>query len=162
MKSDTPETNEAVQWYEGIGWAVPASLAAKLERELTAAREKLAEWNILNGWGGTPEIINDFIKGQQTRIHYAQNLEEELTAVTEQRDRLAEASIRQKEIAIGLTDRDNLDIRVDWINALRTIVSRRLPKNKSGMSLISDIDLMLADDDERTEALKKIKAKYKL
>jgi hypothetical protein len=62
-----------------------------LERELTAAREELSEWSILNGWGGTPEIINDFIKGQQTRIHYAQNLDEELTAVTEQRDRLAEA-----------------------------------------------------------------------
>ena len=70
--------------------------------------------------------------------------------------------IRQQEIDIGLMDRDNLDIRVDWINALRTIVSRRLPKNKSGMSLISDIDLMLADDDERTEALEKIKTKYKL
>jgi hypothetical protein len=63
----------------------------ELETELTAAQEELAEWRILNGWGGTPEIINDFIKGQQTRIHYAQNLEEELTAVTEQRDRLAES-----------------------------------------------------------------------
>ena len=54
--------------------------------ELTAAQEELAEWSILKGWGGTPEIINDFIKGQQTRIHHAQNIEEELTAVTEQRD----------------------------------------------------------------------------
>lgn len=65
--------------------------ALELERELTAAQEELAEWSILKGWGGTPEIINDFIKGQQTRIHYAQNIEEELTAVTEQRDRLANA-----------------------------------------------------------------------
>ena len=64
---------------------------AKLETELTAAQAEIAEWRILNGWGGTPEIINDFIKGQQTRIHYAQNLDEELTAVTEQRDRLAVA-----------------------------------------------------------------------
>jgi hypothetical protein len=54
--------------------------------ELTAARAEITEWRILKGWGGTPEIINDFIKGQQTRIHYAQNLEEELAAVTEQRD----------------------------------------------------------------------------
>ena len=69
----------------------PTPRTDELERELTAAREKLAEWKILNGWGGTPEIINDFIKGQQTRIHYAQNLEEELTAVTEQRDKLAYA-----------------------------------------------------------------------
>lgn len=59
--------------------------------KLTTAREELADWRILNGWGGTPEIINDFIKGQQTRIHHAQNIEEELTTVTEQRDRLAEA-----------------------------------------------------------------------
>ena len=71
-------------------------------------------------------------------------------------------SVRQQEIAIGLTDRDNLDIRVDWINTLRTIVSRRMPKNKSGMSMISDVDLMLADDDERAEALEKIKVKYKI
>ncbi len=67
------------------------SFVGDLQRELTAAQEELAEWSILKGWGGTPEIINDFIKGQQTRIHYAQNIEEELTAVTEQRDRLVEA-----------------------------------------------------------------------
>jgi DNA repair exonuclease SbcCD ATPase subunit len=62
----------------------------KLERERDEAREELSEWRILNGWGGTPEIIHDFIKGQQTRIHHAQDLEEELAAVTEQRDRLGE------------------------------------------------------------------------
>ena len=67
------------------------SFVGDLQRELTAAQEELAEWSVLKGWGGTPEIINDFIKGQQTRIHYAQNIEEELTAVTEQRDRLVEA-----------------------------------------------------------------------
>ena len=62
-----------------------------LQRERDEAREELSEWRILNGWGGTPEIINDFIKGQQTRIHHAQDLEAELAAVTAQRDRLAEA-----------------------------------------------------------------------
>ena len=44
--NDTPETNEAVQWYEGIGWAVPARLAAKLEQErdaVTEQRDRLAE-----------------------------------------------------------------------------------------------------------------------
>ncbi len=88
MKTDTPRTNE-VAWPEtGL---VEGDFARQLESELTAARAELAEWRILNGWGGTPEIINDFIKGQQTRIHHAQDLETELTAVTEQRDRLAEA-----------------------------------------------------------------------
>jgi hypothetical protein len=62
----------------------------KLERERDEAREELSEWRILNGWGGTPEIIHDFIKGQQTRIHHAQDLEEELATVTAQRDRLAD------------------------------------------------------------------------
>ena len=52
------------------------------------AREELSEWRILNGWGGTPEIIHDFIKGQQTRIHHAQDLEAELATVTEQRDEI--------------------------------------------------------------------------
>jgi len=48
------------------------------------AMEELSEWKTLSGWGGTPEIINDFIKGQQSRIHVTQEAEE-------QRDRLVEA-----------------------------------------------------------------------
>ena len=41
------------------------------------AMEELNEWRTLNGWGGTPEIINDFIKGQQSRIYAAQKAEAE-------------------------------------------------------------------------------------
>lgn len=95
---------------------IPYVVAVKLEHELTAAQEELAEWSILKGWGGTPEIINDFIKGQQTRIHYAQNIEEELTAVTEQRDRLAEA-FRKIKKAGGTHDDsyDELDFIADVI-----------------------------------------------
>jgi hypothetical protein len=48
------------------------------------AMDELNEWRTLMNWGGTPEIINDFIKGQQSRIYAAQEAEE-------QRDRLAEA-----------------------------------------------------------------------
>jgi hypothetical protein len=93
MKTDTPRTSDI---WGGLLYAYPflsnpVDETALMERELTAARAEIAEWRILNGWGGTPEIINDFIKGQQTRIHLAQNLEEELDRVTEQRDRLAEA-----------------------------------------------------------------------
>jgi hypothetical protein len=64
---------------------------SNLIRQRDETRKELSKWRILNGWGGTPEIIHDFIKGQQTRIHHAQDLEEELATVTEQRDRLAEA-----------------------------------------------------------------------
>jgi hypothetical protein len=59
-----------------------------LTKQRDEAREELSEWRILNGWGGTPEIIHDFIKGQQTRIHHAQDLEAELATVTEQRDEI--------------------------------------------------------------------------
>ena len=53
--------------------------------EAIKAMEELNEWRTLMSWGGTPEIINDFIKGQQSRIYAAQEAEE-------QRDRLAEVA----------------------------------------------------------------------
>lgn len=59
-----------------IGQAIDAAIEAM---------EELNEWVTLKGWGGTPEIINDFIKGQQSRIYAAQDAEQ-------QRDRLAEAA----------------------------------------------------------------------
>ena len=48
--TDAPETDEAAQWYEGIGWAVPAHLATKLERErnqLAAAMEEMPPMIVL-------------------------------------------------------------------------------------------------------------------
>jgi uncharacterized protein (DUF3084 family) len=95
----------------GIQWGTSEWIrtCSQLERELDEAREELSEWRILNGWGGTPEIIHDFIKGQQTRIHHAQDLEAELAAVTEQRDRL------ERELATALRDRDNA--LSDWTQA---------------------------------------------
>jgi hypothetical protein len=78
----------------GILWGASEWIrtCSQLERERDEAREELSEWRILNGWGGTPEIINDFIKGQQTRIHHAQDLDAELAAVTDQRDELRKAN----------------------------------------------------------------------
>jgi hypothetical protein len=66
----------------------------QLRAELATEREKseryrlaslkldaqLAEWSVLNLWGGTPEIIHEFIKGQQSRIHHSQDIEAELAA----------------------------------------------------------------------------------
>ena len=49
-------------------------LTARAER----AEAALAEWSVLDLWGGTPEIIHEFIKGQQNRIHHCQDLEAEL------------------------------------------------------------------------------------
>ena len=80
---------------QGSGSPSPRRLESydKIRDELTAARAEIAEWRILNGWGGTPEIINDFIKGQQTRIHHAQDLETELTAARAEIERLDTAGI---------------------------------------------------------------------
>ena len=42
-------------------------------------RDEAREWkDMLSGWGGTPEIVQEFIKGQQARIHAAQDIEREL------------------------------------------------------------------------------------
>ena len=60
-----------------------AELSRSCVKDTVHWEEKLNEWRTLTSWGGTPEIINDFIKGQQSRICAAQEVEE-------QRDRLAE------------------------------------------------------------------------
>lgn len=105
------------------------------------AMEELNEWRTLMSWGGTPEIINEFIKGQQSRIYAVQEAEEqrdrlaeELDALKqsildlshpnmkllleernearEQRDRLAEA-IRKHRDELELTSGDSVD-RILW------------------------------------------------
>ena len=61
------------------------------------AEAALAKWSVLNLWGGTPEIIHEFIKGQQNRIHHCQDLETELAhlrAEVEQKSNLLVTAIR--------------------------------------------------------------------
>jgi hypothetical protein len=67
------------------------------------------------------------------------------------------SDIQIAEQGVGLLDRNNLQLRVKWVNALRTIVGSSMPKNKSGCPLVSDIDLILASDEDRFAALEKIK-----
>lgn len=67
------------------------------------------------------------------------------------------SEIQIAEENMGLLDRTNTPLRVKWVNALRTIVGSTMPKNKSGVSLVSDIDLILASDEHRFAALEKIK-----
>lgn len=56
---------------------------------------------------------------------------------------------------VGLHNRENTELRVKWINTLRDIVGRDCPKNKSGSSLVTDVDLMTAPAEKRAEALLK-------
>ena len=48
-----------------------------------------------------------------------------------------------------------LEQRAKFLAALREIVGRRVPRNKVGTPLISDFDLISADDAEIREALEK-------
>lgn len=74
-------------------------------------------------------------------------------------------TLLEKEIASGLRPAEYPDLsnepwkskpnsmRVKWVNKLRDIVARRMPKNKMGWPVVSDVDLLLATEDEREEAL---------
>lgn len=64
-----------------------------------------------------------------------------------------DATLDECERHAGLHDRENRKLRVTWINACRTIASRRCPKNHIGASLVTDVDLMLMTPEERSEAL---------
>lgn len=88
----------------------------QLRRELATEREKaeryrlvtlrqdaeLADWRDLAIWGGTPEVIHEFIRSQQNRIHHTQDLETELAALRNKVARLENQS--QWECACGGTD----------------------------------------------------------
>jgi hypothetical protein len=63
-------------------------------------------------------------------------------------------SIRQMQEELGLTDRNNLAIRVRWVNALRKLVDKRMPVNKMGSPTTTDVDVLLATEDEHLEVLK--------
>ena len=101
--SDTPETDNndyAYTFLEQYGhesslqgspvdWA---DFARRLEIERDMLKSELSEWKILRSWGGTPEIIHQFIKGQQMRIYAAQEVETDLQAERTLADRLADAA----------------------------------------------------------------------
>jgi hypothetical protein len=66
--------------------------------------------------------------------------------------------IRRRLEELGLTDRDNRAIRVRWVNTLRKIVDRRMPVNKMGSPMTTDVDVLLATYAEHIEALETLYA----
>lgn len=65
------------------------------------------------------------------------------------------------EKTLCLHDRNNVGMRVAWINAVRDEVAPRCPKNKVGAPLVSDVDVMLATNQERATGLAKALQKLK-
>ena len=82
------------------------------------AEAALAEWSVLNLWGGTPEIIHEFIKGQQNRIHHCQDLEAECL---EQARLLGMSGEREADL-LGKLERAKADTaRLDWLERRNNI-----------------------------------------
>lgn len=52
-------------------------------RAQTLTEDALKEWQSLCVWGATPEFIDAFIRGQQSRIHAVQGIEKELATIRE-------------------------------------------------------------------------------
>ena len=87
----------------------PWEVVARLRAEV-----KLAEWSVLKLWGGTPEIIHEFIKAQQNRIHHCQDLEAEFL---EQARLLGMSGEREADL-LGKIERLAKDkARLDWLEA---------------------------------------------
>ena len=75
---NTPETDaESCYPDSNLGECVCADFARKLERERDEAREEIKEWKTLCLWGGTPEHIHGFIRGQQSRIQHLERERDE-------------------------------------------------------------------------------------
>jgi hypothetical protein len=66
-RAEAAETVALAQWNGALERAMKAEAA-------------LTDWSVLKLWGGTPEIIHEFVKGQQERIHHCQDIAAELTA----------------------------------------------------------------------------------
>ena len=62
---------------------------------------------------------------------------------------------------IGLHDKDKFALRVKWINNLRKIVDRRMPLNKMGSPMTTDVDLMTANSEEVAESILRTMNKWK-
>ena len=85
--------------------------SVEVERERDEAMEEIKEWKTLCLWGGTPEHIHGFIRGQQSRI---QHLERERDEASESLKHISEygteeinaaVELRQK-LATALVERD--------------------------------------------------------
>ncbi len=97
--SATPRTDEA--WAKRFDYhdISPWSLCMKLEIELAAVKQELNEWKTLQTWGGTPQIVDEFIKGQQTRIYAAQDAEKQRDTMAEALDYIAHCGLSARHLS---------------------------------------------------------------
>jgi len=89
----------------------------------------------------------------------ADKREAQLEAAHWKTEALMLRSIRQRQEELGLTDRNNHALRVRWVNSLRKLVDKRMPLNKMGSPMTTDVDVLLATEEEHLEVLKMIQEK---
>jgi hypothetical protein len=158
--SDTPETDEHIWVYAEYDnrKLVDAEFARNLERERDMLKKHISIMDISHKIANDEyfklAVENEKLERERDEARFDLEFRRELYAVQELQ---LSNTIRPKEEAAGLLDKANIALRVKWVNALRAIVGLTMPKNKSGVSLVSDIDLILASDEQRLQALEKIK-----
>ena len=98
--------------------AIPGEVKSVVDR----LRAEHPEWSRLKAWGGTPEIVHAFIKGQQNRIHYCQNLEDDLSAALARAEK-AEAECLEQARLLGMSGEREADL-LGKISRLHSIIER--------------------------------------
>jgi hypothetical protein len=73
-------------------------------------RERINRWETLLSWGGTPQVIDGFIRAQQDRIHASQDAEKERDSLKLSNEELAAENerlnkmVRELNAALNLVD----------------------------------------------------------
>ena len=116
---DTPRTNAAIN-ASGGQWSFELlDCSSELERELTAAREKLAK-------AGVGDYKADYFLGELTETG---KLRSELKAVTEQRDRLAENNNRIIELLKDGLQTDGSHHKQWYLNEVLKLINADIAKD---------------------------------
>jgi hypothetical protein len=84
--------------------------AEKAEDRAEKAEAALADWSVLKAWGGTPEIIHQFVKGQQNRIHHCQDLEAILNEETNRAEKVEADNARWQKLLLMSRDDREIDL----------------------------------------------------
>ena len=107
------------------------------------AEAELKEWSLLNLWGGTPEIIHAFVKGQQARIHAAQDVEGELESTKERALTLAN-SLDQAQTELAELKESVLVQQIFSDDRIRANAAEAELKAEQDIRVINEIELKVS------------------
>jgi hypothetical protein len=135
---------------------------ARLERERDEARDDLRQWQTLCLWGGTPEHVHDFIRGQQARIHEAQRIEKTCEQLERERDEARELLASEKitrdhVIKCGI----EMQKKRDEARAERDILKLNAQREAEHHDrMVGEIEKVYKERDEAREELNRYKRQW--